>query len=220
MEREDEHGVEPPPDESSGLMRDAVTRWDGTLDKTLRAALIPYGYTVTIWATGAYLVRDQQIPGITAVNALLFMLGALLAFALLVTRSQRRISAATASSAEPVPIHPDSSHPILLAGLHILAAGIAFGGGVLVKAVFGVGAISWFFGPFVVTILYLSLSSLELAAAIEWHRRRTPVQEGERPPRIAGVPRARRGATIAYSGRTEYGVEEQSAPRGGRGRPS
>jgi hypothetical protein len=211
MNKLDDHGAEASTDDNSGLMRDAAARWDGTLDKTLRAALIPYGYTVTIWATGAYLVRGQETPGITAVHALLFMSGALIAFALLVTRSQQRARSAASTGSEPIPIHPDSSHPILLAGLHIVAAGIAFGGGVLIKAVFGVGALSWFFAPFVVTALYLSLSSLELAFAIEWHRRRTGSGRPGSRFRRPGTTRS----PMSYPARTEYGVEEPT-PRSGR----
>jgi hypothetical protein len=204
----------PPSPLDSSVVRSATGNWDRTLDKTLRAALIPYGYTVTIWATGAYIVRDQAEPGITAVNALLFLSGALIAFALLVTIAQRRARPAS-TDGEPIPIHPDSSHPLLISGLHILAAGIAFGGGMLVKALFGSAALTWFFAPFVVTMLYLSLSSLELAFAVEWHRRRFA------PGRMRNAFRRRGGLEqpvppISYPAATEYGVEEQSAPRGGR----
>lgn len=153
-----------------GVVRGAAGRFDATLDKTLRAAVVPYGYTVTIWATGAYLIRDQAEPGAVFGHALMFIFGALLAFALLATLSQRRRAHAAPPPDEPLPIHPDSSHPIMLAGLHILAAGIAFGAGALVKV--GFGELAWFLTPFTVTVLYLALSSLELAMAIEMHRRR------------------------------------------------
>ncbi len=159
-------------------MRGAAARWDGTLDKTLRAAVVPYGYTVTIWATGAYLIRDQSDPGTIFAHALMFIFGALLAFALLAWLSQRRRAHAGPSGDEPLPIHPDSSHPILLSGLHIVAAGIAFGAGALVKI--GFGEFAWFLTPFTVTGLYLALSSLELAMAIEMHGRRVAFRR--RPP--------------------------------------
>jgi hypothetical protein len=198
------------------VVRAATGNWERTLDKTLRAALIPYGYTVTIWATGAYIARGQDVPGITALHGFLYLSGALLGFALLVTIAQRRSKPGSAIG-EPIPIHPDSSHPLLIAGFHMLAAGIAFGAGMLVKAVIGSAALTWFFAPFVVTLLYLSLSSLELAISVEWHKRRFG------PPRLR-VPFRRRGGSvrpvspISYSAGTEYGVEEQSAPRGGRDR--
>ena len=67
-----------------------------TLDKTLRAAVVPDGYTVTIWATGAYLIRDQTDPGAVFAHALMFIFGALLAFALL----------ACAPTAAPCPRRP------------------------------------------------------------------------------------------------------------------
>lgn len=167
-----------------GVVRGATGRFDATLDKTLRAAVVPYGYTVTIWATGAYLIRDQAEPGAVFGHALMFIFGALLAFALLATLSQRRRAHAAPAPDEPLPIHPDSSHPIMLSGLHILAAGIAFGAGALVKI--GFGELAWFLTPFTVTVLYLALSSLELAMAIEMHRRRFLPWRRSRP--VAAAP--------------------------------
>ena len=149
------------------MLRGAGERWDQTLDKTLRSAVIPYGYTVTVWSTGAYLVHLRGIP--SGLEAFAFVCGAIIAFAILATISQRRSGSGDLMTNEPLPIHPDSSHPIFVAGLHIFAVGIAFGGASLVDS--SLGNAAWFFGSFVVTLLYLSLSSLELALAIEMHRR-------------------------------------------------
>lgn len=155
--------------QDAGLVRDAAARWDGTLDKTLRAAMIPYGYTATLWATGAYLVSDHGRPD--ALEAFVFLTAAICAFAVIATVSQTLSKRRKANpTSELLPIHPDSSHPIILAGLHILAAGIAFAGGLGLALT--VGDPAWFFAPFTVTLLYLALSSFELALAAELYRRR------------------------------------------------
>jgi hypothetical protein len=150
-----------------GVLRGASRRWDGTLDKTLRAAVIPYGYTVTTWATGAYLVGERGLP--SGFEAFIFVCGAIIAFALLSVVSARRSGSGEVMTAEPIPIHPDSNHPIFVAGFHILAIGVAFAAAALLDELTGNAA--WFLGSFVVTLIYLALSSLELAVAIELHRR-------------------------------------------------
>ncbi len=150
-----------------GVLRAASRRWEGTLDKTLRAAVIPYGYTVTTWATGAYLVGEQGLP--SAFEGFIFVCGAIVAFALLSALSARIAGPRELVATEPIPIHPDSTHPIVVAGFHIFAIGIAFAAAAAVDELFGNAA--WFFGSFAVTIIYLALSSFELAVAIEMHRR-------------------------------------------------
>jgi len=150
-----------------GVLRAAARRWDGTLDKTLRSAVIPYGYTVTTWATGAYLVGEQGLP--SGFEAFIFVVGAIVAFALLSTLSARRAGSGELMTTEPIPIHPDSTHPLFVAGFHILAIGAAFGAAAGVDELLGNAA--WFVGSFVVTLVYLALSSFELAVAIEMHRR-------------------------------------------------
>jgi len=151
-----------------GVIRAASRRWDGTLDKTLRAAVIPYGYTVTTWATGAYLVGERGLP--SAFEGFIFVCGAIVAFALLSVLSARIAgTSGELMTTEPIPIHPDSTHPILVAGFHIFAIGIAFAAAAALDEL--VDNAAWFFGSFAVTIIYLALSSFELAVAIEMHRR-------------------------------------------------
>jgi hypothetical protein len=150
-----------------GVLKGASRRWDGTLDKTLRAAVVPYGYTVTTWATGAYLVGQQGLP--SAFEAFIFVCGAIIAFALLSVLSARRSGTGELLTTEPIPIHPDSTHPIFVAGFHIVAIGVAFAAAALLDAL--TGNVAWFLGSFVVTLIYLALSSFEIAIAIELHRR-------------------------------------------------
>ena len=150
-----------------GVLKGAARRWDATLDKTLRAAVIPYGYTVTTWATGAYLVGEQGLP--SAFEAFIFVCGAIIAFALLSALSARRAGSGELLTTEPIPIHPDSTHPIFVAGFHIVAIGVAFAAAAGLDEITGNAA--WFLGSFVVTLIYLALSSFEIAVAVELHRR-------------------------------------------------
>ncbi len=150
-----------------GVISGAVRRFDSTLDKTLRSAVVPYGYTVTTWAGGAYLVSRRGAP--SALEAFGFVCGAIAAFALLATISARRSGSGALMSSEPLPIHPDSTHPIFAAGIHVAAVGLALGAATVVDSLFGNAA--WLLNSFTVTLIYLSLSSFELAIAIEVHRR-------------------------------------------------
>ena len=82
-------GSEPQPRlTDGGVLRAAAARYAGTLDKTLRSAVIPYGYTVTVWASGAYLISLRGLP--SGLEAFAFVVGATLAFGVLASMSQRR----------------------------------------------------------------------------------------------------------------------------------
>jgi hypothetical protein len=147
-----------------GLFRAAGRRWEGALDTTLRSSVVPYGYTVTIWASGAYLIHLQGTPSMG--QAFLFVSGALLAFAALAAFSHGRAVSAPAPAGK---LHPDAAHPILAAGLHITAVGIAlFAAGVIDR---GTGEAAWLLGSFAVTFIYLGTASGELALALELQRR-------------------------------------------------
>lgn len=147
------------------MLRAAAARFAGTLDKTLRSAVIPYGYTVTIWASGAYLISLQGLP--SGIEAFAFVAGATLAFGVLASLSQRR----PGSIEEPMvaPIHPDSRHPLFAAGLHIAAVGLAFGAATLIDS--ALGNFAWFLGSFAVTFIYLLIASAELAISVELNQR-------------------------------------------------
>jgi hypothetical protein len=179
--------VETPEDErrssplSVEVLRGAGDRYGQTLDKTLRSAVVPYGYTVTIWSSGAYLISLRGVP--SAWEAFAFVAGAIAAFGVLSALSPRGQGSGSQTIAPP--IHPDSSHPIFAAGLHVAAVGLAFGAATLVDRALGQGA--WFFGSFVVTFIYLGIASAELAISVELHQRdlRLP-----RARALVGRPRA------------------------------
>ncbi len=169
------------------MIRGATRRYDSTLDGTLRSAVIPYGYTVTIWAAGAYLIGLRGLPGL--LEAFAFVSGALIAFALLASYSQRRLEGRAGESSPD--IHPETSHPIFAAGLHILAVGLALLAAWAVDETLGRGA--WFFCSFAVTLIYLTLASLELAFAIEMRQREIGLRSSARRIVVIG----RRGGRSA-----------------------
>lgn len=147
------------------VLRGARRRYGQILDKTLRSAVVPYGYTVTIWSSGAYLISLRGLP--SGWEAFAFVAGAIAAFGLLSALSPRGNGGDEAIIAPP--IHPDSSHPIFAAGLHIAAVGLAFGAATLVDR--SLGDAAWLFGSFVVTFIYLGIASAELAISVELSQR-------------------------------------------------
>lgn len=136
---------------------------------TLRSAVVPYGYTVTIWAAGAYLIRQRGFP--TVFEAFAFVTGAILAFAVLTAISQRRHRPGERGVSENAApgLHPEPAHPIFAAGLHIAAVGLALGCAALIDTHLSHAA--WLFAPFAVTSIYLAIASAELAIAIELRQR-------------------------------------------------
>lgn len=169
----------------ASVIRGAVHRYDQTLDKTLRSAVVPYGYTVTVWASGAYLISLRGVPGLF--EAFAFVAGALAAFGTLSALSQRHPG--TPGNTVAPPIHPDSSHPIFAAGLHIAAVGLAFGAAGAVDGLLGNAA--WFFGSFAVTLIYLSIASAELAIAVEMNQRKIGMGRAAQVARRAAAWRRR-----------------------------
>jgi hypothetical protein len=162
--------------DAAGVLRGAAGRWEQTLEATLRSSMVPYGYTVTIWVSGAYLARANKpdLPGIAFSEGILFVVGALSAFGALALFSGRGgrapMSAGSATKLDP-------NHPLFAAGVHIVAIGLALGAGMLSSNV--AGEVAWFLTPFLATGIYLAFASLELAVAHELRRReRGPIDGG------------------------------------------
>lgn len=112
---------------------------------------LPYGYTVSIWSSGALLIHGEGFPGV--VEVFLFFSGALLGFA------------AVGSFAHGVlrtraPMVPSSGH-VLVGLLHWFSVGLAIGSVALIAEI--PGGIAWPLGSFVATTLYLLGASVQLA---------------------------------------------------------
>lgn len=169
------------PGEKEGLVQGASRRWEQSLEHTLSSAAVPYGYTVTIWVCGAYLVRQQGAgtPGIGVVEAMAFVSGALLGFAVLAAMTNRFPLMVEAREARDAP--HSGRHPIFAAGFHIAAIGLSLVAAML--AARWLGGLSWFLAPFLATSIYLAAASIELALALELSARDSRLAHGGRPRR-------------------------------------
>lgn len=173
-----------------GLLQGAAGRLKGSLERTLSATSVPYGYTVTIWVCGAYLIRRQGdgTPGLGVAEGIAFVTGALLGFAVLAALAGR-FTPHTAPKPEG---DEDLRHPLFAAGFHVLAIGLALLAGML--AARWLGDAAWFLTPFLATSVYLAAASAELAIALELSRRESRLAHGVRPrPRPIARPVERGG---------------------------
>ncbi len=120
------------------------------------ASAAPYGFTLSTWTTGAVLTHAQGIPD--ALDALLFLVGAVLGFAVVgaiafggVTRNLDR------EAEEPRP---------LWTSLHFPSVALAIGAASLVAWALR-GELAWIVGPFCATVAYLLALAAEGIAAGE-----------------------------------------------------
>jgi hypothetical protein len=123
----------------------------------LRAAVAasagPYGYTLTVWTSGAVLSHARGIP--SSVDALLFLVGAVLAYALIGAIAFGGLS-------EQLVMQPGRA--VVWGGLHLFSVGLAIAAATLV-AHFVRNAAAWPIGAFLGTGLYLLVTATQLAVA-------------------------------------------------------
>lgn len=133
-------------------------RYRSALRATVSASAAPYGYTLTVWTSGAVLSHARGIP--SSAEALLFLLGAVSAYALVG-------GLAFGGFSEQLVVQPSLS--VVWGGLHFFSVGLAIAAATIVAhLVHGVAA--WPLGGFLATSLYLVVSASQLAVA---HRSRT-----------------------------------------------
>jgi hypothetical protein len=130
-----------------------ATRYRSALKATAAASAAPYGYTLTIWTSGAVLSHARGTPG--TVDALLFLLGAVSAFALVAGLAFGSLS--EVMSPEPPP-------PVVFGGLHLFSVGLAIGAASLFAHAIE-DAAAWPLAGFLATALYLLGSGVQLALA-------------------------------------------------------
>ena len=127
-----------------------MDRYRRALQGAVAASAAPYGYTLTIWTSGAVLAHRRGIP--TAWGAVLFMVGAVLGFAIVGIAAYGGIG--PMRPAEPAPFS-------LWQALHFVSVGAAIGSAALVaRVVHGLGA--WLLGGLLATVLYLCGVGLQL----------------------------------------------------------
>ena len=127
-------------------------RYLEALAAVVRRSAIPYGYTITIWTSGAVLESRHGKPGIG--QAYLFLVGAVGGFAAV---------ALLASRSAPHRLEPASGALLRTGAINAVALGLALGAASLVAMIRGGAA--WPIGSFVATTVYLLIASVELALA-------------------------------------------------------
>jgi spore maturation protein SpmB len=115
------------------------------------ASAAPYGYTISIWSSGAVLMRSHGTPRLADVFA--FLAGALTGFGLMAL-----LAHGTLIRMEPVDHAPDR---VLAGAMHWLAAGGAVGAAALLAEIHGWEA--WPLGSLAATSIYILGASVQLA---------------------------------------------------------
>jgi hypothetical protein len=130
-----------------------LTRYRSALRATVAASAAPYGYTLTIWTSGAVLSHAHGIP--SAAEALLFLVGAVAAYALV---------GGLAFGGFSGQVIPEPARAVVWGGLHFFSVGLAIAAAALVAEVVGEPA-AWPLGAFLATALSLLGSASQLAVA-------------------------------------------------------
>lgn len=141
--------------------------WRTALASIVTASAAPYGYTVSLWSSGALLIHYHGIP--RPGEVFLFMVGALLGYGIVA-------AAAHGALRSEGPLRVGQGH-IVTGLLHWFAVGLAVGAVALLAPLSGVMA--WALGSFIATSLYLVAASLQLALATQSH---DPGRTGPPPP--------------------------------------
>src|SRR4051812_47045841 len=113
-----------------------------------RGSALPYGYTLTVWCSGAVLMHHHGPPPVG--DVFLFLLGGVAAFPTL----------ATVARGAPDPPEPQPADLLATGAAHFLAAAGAVGAVALIAEIGG--GIAWALGAFAATLVYLLLATLEL----------------------------------------------------------
>ena len=115
------------------------------------ASAAPYGYTISIWSSGAVLLRSHGVPTVAEVFA--FLAGALIGFGALALAAQGALT-----RMESLDHAPDR---VLAGALHWLATGAAVGAAALLAEIHAWEA--WPLGSFAATTIYILGASAQLA---------------------------------------------------------
>jgi hypothetical protein len=125
-------------------------RYRHSLRKAVGTSAGPYGYTLTIWTTGAVLVHAKGIPN--TAEALLFMIGAVLGFTVVGAAAFRSTPAVHARA---------TSHPVLWGSFHFVPVAASTGAASVV-AHFVHGASAWPLAGFTATAIYLTFVAAQI----------------------------------------------------------
>ncbi len=124
-----------------------------TAQAAVSVSVAPYGYTLTVWTSGAVLTHARGVP--STLDALLFMLGAVAGFAVVALLAFGDLTSRTM---------PAAAQPRVWGGLHVLSIGLAIGAATVIAHV-SERTIAWPLGGFTATAIYLVVLAVELALA-------------------------------------------------------
>jgi hypothetical protein len=139
---------------SSDATASAASTLRAALATIVAASAAPYGYTVTLWSSGAVLMRSHGTPHVAEVFA--FVAGALAGFGLMAV-------VAEGSLGRPEPLG-DAADRVRAGTLHVLAVGGAVGAVALLAEIHTWAA--WPLSAFAATAFYLLMASLELTLIV------------------------------------------------------
>jgi hypothetical protein len=125
-------------------------RYRHSLRKAVGTSAGPYGYTLTVWTTGAVLIHARGVP--TTLEALLFMFGAVAAFSAV---------GAAAFRSNPSVHGRATSHPVLWGSFHFVPVAASVGAASLV-AHFVQGAAAWPLAGFTAPAIYLTFVAAQI----------------------------------------------------------
>ena len=136
------------------MQGETSSRYRDHLRAVVAASAAPYGYTLTIWTSGAVTTHARGIP--TALEALLFLAGAVSGFAL--------IGALAHGSATKILRVQAESSVRLWGGFHLPSVGLAIACSSLVAAVVD-GPLTWLLVGLVATSVYLLVIAAQFTLA-------------------------------------------------------
>jgi hypothetical protein len=129
-------------------------RYRTNLQTAVSNSAAPYGYTLTVWTSGAIMTHAQGIP--TGLEAVLFLGGAVAGFA--------AVGAGAHGSVSGILQAPRSSRVRLWGGFHLPSVGLAIAGAALVAELVP-GSPAWLLVGFVITAVYLSVIAAQFTIA-------------------------------------------------------
>ena len=136
---------------------------------------MPYGYTVTLWSSGALLMHARGTPDVA--DVFLFMAGALGAFIALGGLVRNRASDG---------IEPSAAELVTTAIVNVVVVSAAVGAVALIGLI--PSAVDWALGSWAATTIYLGGCALTLAFACDGKRHNQTAPHVETAP--VGTDRA------------------------------
>ncbi len=151
-------GVHGPPGAAGFRVREyCAMRFAATLRWVIASSANSYGYTLTIWATGAVVLHHRGIP--TETDALTFVIGAIAAFALVGIVANRGLG----------PVSPPQPRGFnLWQALHLVSVAVAIAGAAIITRLVH-SWIAWPASGFTATGVYLVVLAAQLSVGDSAH---------------------------------------------------